>query len=350
MKHFKFYSKKDILSLTKVRKFETRLGERVQYLKEGADWPEGLQDSSAKYVLVGIPEDIGIKANLGVGGADTNWLPFLTDFLNLQSNDFLTGENLLLLGHFDFGDIKYLIENNAYNPDEMLSAYRHAVMTIDEEVEAIMKTIASSGKIPIVVGGGHNNSYPLIKGVSKGLYKSDRLPLAQINCINLDTHADYKTMEGRHSGNAFRYAEADGFMGKYVIIGLHENKVQQNVLTDLHSNPFIKYFTYEDIFIHERLNFTQAVSQATGFTEDTHTGIEIDLDSIQNVLCSAATPSGVSVLQARQYINFASTDAKVAYLHIAEGASQLADGSKDEYMGKLISYLVCDFMKAHSGN
>ena len=348
--HFKFYSKKDILSLTKVRKFETRLGERIQHLKEGADWPEGLLQSSAKYVLVGIPEDIGIKANLGIGGADTNWLPFLSDFLNLQSNDFFTGENVLLLGHFDFGDMKYLIENHAYSRDEMLDAYRHAVIAIDDEVEAIMKTIAASGKIPIVVGGGHNNSYPLIKGVSKGLYKSELLPLAQINCINLDTHADYKTMEGRHSGNAFRYAEADGFMGKYVIIGLHENHVQQNVLADIHNNPFIKYFTYEDIFIHEKLNFIQAVSQATGFTGDTYTGIEIDLDVVQNVLCSAATPSGISVLQARQYINFTSTGAKVAYLHIAEGASQLADGTKDEYTGKLISYLVSDFVKAHSGN
>src|SRR6218665_2036770 len=118
MKHFKFYNKKDILSLTKVRRFETRIGERLQYLKEDSEWPEGLQDSSAKYVLLGIPEDIGVKANHGIGGADTNWLPFLNDFLNVQSNDLFTGENILLLGHFDFGDLKYLIENNAYGPDE----------------------------------------------------------------------------------------------------------------------------------------------------------------------------------------------------------------------------------------
>jgi formiminoglutamase len=116
----------------------------------------------------------------------------------------------------------------------------------------------------------------------------------------------------------------------------------------MHNNPFIKYFTYEDIFIHERLNFIQAVSQSTGFTEDTYTGIELDLDSVEYALCSGGTPSGISVLQARQYINFAATDAKVAYLHIAEGASQLADGSKDENTGKLITYLVTDFVKANS--
>jgi formiminoglutamase len=30
MHHFKFYNKKDVLSVTKIRRFETKLGERVQ--------------------------------------------------------------------------------------------------------------------------------------------------------------------------------------------------------------------------------------------------------------------------------------------------------------------------------
>ena len=113
-----------------------------------------LQQSAAKYVLVGIPEDIGIKANHGIGGADTTWYPFLHSFLNTQSNDFFTGEDVLLLGHFDFGDVKYLVENNAYNNDEMIDAYRHAVNIIDEEVEMMMKTIAFCKKIPVIIGGG----------------------------------------------------------------------------------------------------------------------------------------------------------------------------------------------------
>ena len=347
MKHFKFYSKEDILSLTKVRRFETRLGERIRYLKENSEWPEVLMQSPAKYVLLGIPEDIGVKANYGVGGADTAWLPFLSSFLNMKSNDFLTGEDILLLGHFDFGDIKFLIENTAYSPDEKIDAYRHAVKIIDEEVENMLKMIASCKKIPLVIGGGHNNSYPIIKGVAKGLYKAEVLPLAQINCINLDAHADYSASEGRHSGNGFRYAEEDGYLGKYCIVGLHENYVAQNVLIDIHSNPFLDYISYEEIFLYERKNFIQSVAHATGFTEDTLTGIELDLDCIENVLSSASTPCGISSLHARQYMNFTATDAKCAYLHICEGASQLSDGRKDDSTGKLISYLVSDFVKAH---
>ncbi len=345
MKHFKFYSKEDILSLTKVRRFETKMGERLQYLKPGEEWPEVIQQSSAKYVILGIPEDFGVKANYGIGGTDTAWLSFLSAFLNTQSNDYLPGDNILLLGHFDFGDVKFLIENNAYNDEEKVNAYRHAIHIIDEEVENLVKVIASAKKIPVIIGGGHNNAYPIIKGVAKGLHKAELIPLSQINCINLDAHTDYNVADGRHSGNGFRYAEEDGYLGKYCMIGLHENYITQNVLMDIHNNPFLDYISYEDIFIRERKNFIQAVAHATGFTEDGYTGIELDLDCVENVLSSASTPSGITPLLARKYVTFAAQDAKVAYLHVCEGATQLADGRKDASTGKLISYLVSDFIK-----
>lgn len=345
MKHFKFYTKEDILSITKTRRFETKIGERVCTLDKQGEWPQVLTNSKAKYVIVGIPEDIGVMANYGTGGTDTAWLPFLSSFLNMQSNDFLVGDEILVLGHFDFGDIKYLIDSNAYNQDELIIAYRHALEIIDAEVEDILKVIASCKKIPIVIGGGHNNSYPIIKGVAKGLYKAGVTPLSQINCINLDAHTDFKAAQGRHSGNGFKYAEEDGYLGKYCIVGVHENYIPQSVLMEIHNNPFIDYITYEEIFIHERKNFIQAIAHATGFTEDTYTGIELDVDCIENALSSATSPSGISVLQARQYITFIAQNAKAAYLHICEGATQLADGRKNENTGKLISYLVSDFVK-----
>lgn len=348
MKHFKFYTKEDILSVTSIRRFETKSGERILNINQEAEWMEMLQHSKAKYVLLGIPEDIGVKANYGTGGTDTAWLPFLTAFLNIQSNDFFTGEEVLLLGHFDFGDIKYLIENNAYGSEELTDAYRHAVNLIDEEVENLIKVIASFKKIPIVIGGGHNNAYPIIKGVAKGLHKAEILPLSQINVINLDAHADFRNAEGRHSGNAFRYASEDGYLGKYSVIGIHENYISQNILSDIHDDPFIDYITYEEIFIHERKNFIQAVAHATGFTEDTYTGIELDLDCIEHVLSSAATPAGITALHARQFVTFVAQDAKPAYLHICEGATHLQDGRKSESTGKLISYLVSDFIKGSS--
>lgn len=344
MQHFKFYNKKDVLSLTKTRRFETKVGERIPCLPQG-EWPGVLQQSAARFALFGIPEDVGVKANMGTGGADTCWTPFLQAFLNVQSNDFFSGDECLLLGHFDFGDLQFLIENNAGNAEEKVLAYRHAVERIDDEVETLVKEIVLAGKIPVAIGGGHNNAYPLIKGTAKALHRMGSTPLAQINCVNLDAHTDYRAMEGRHSGNAFRYAEADGFLGKYAVVGVHESYLPQSVLHEMEQNVFVQLHTYEDIFIRERKNFTQALSQSTAFTGDNFTGIELDLDVIENTLSSAATPCGISTLQARQYLHFMATDARVAYLHICEGAGRLAGGQKQESIGKLISFLVTDFVK-----
>lgn len=381
MQHLKIYNKQDILSVTKIRKFETKLGERVQVAGKvttasavaahvmagqlsdsgfGAE-PAGsapttnlptnnlaacIEKSPAEYILFGIPEDLGIKANEGQGGATTAWLPFLQSFLNIQSNDFMQGENLLVLGHFDFSDLQQLIEANAHGREEKIEAYRHAVQTIDEEVEALVKIITACGKIPIVIGGGHNNAYPLIKGAAKGLYKAGLIPLAQINCVNLDAHTDYRPSEGRHSGNPFRYADEDGYLQKYCVIGVHENYLQQNVWLDIANNPFMDLITYEDIFILEKRTFPQAVAHATDFTDENYIGLELDLDGIQQVLSAGQTPSGLSPLHARQYVTFAATDSKIAYLHICEGATAMEDGSKDTSTGKLISYIVSDFIKA----
>ncbi|GMV78725.1 MAG: arginase [Chitinophagaceae bacterium] len=346
MRYFNFYTKQHILSLTKVRRFETKLGERIRCIAPASNIEEAIQQPSVKYILFGIPEDIGVKANYGIGGADTLWQSFLNSFLNIQSNDFLDGSEILILGHFDFSSLKTVIENTIENEDEKIEAYRKAVNTIDTEVEQLMHIITQNNKMPIVIGGGHNNAYPCIKGAAKGWYKAGVIPLAQINAINLDAHTDYRPIEGRHSGNGFRYAEEDGYLEKYCIVGLHENYIQQNIWMDMVNNPFIDCITYEDIFIHEKKNFVQSVLYATEFTEDSLTGIELDLDSINNTLSSAYTPVGITANHARQFIHYTTTQSKPAYLHICEGATKLDDGKTDTSTGKLVSYLVTDFLKA----
>ena len=345
MQHLKTYDKHDILSVSKIRKYETKVGERIQVAKYPNDLVASLKESSAKFVLLGVPENIGVKANCGIGGTDSLWLSFLTAFLNIQSNDFLDGSEILLLGHLDFSEIEKLIEQNANQYEERVDAWRHAVHTIDESVEKVIQIITQHKKLPLVIGGGHNNAYPCIKGAAKGWHKAGVIDLPQINAINLDAHADYRPTEGRHSGNAFRYAEEDGFLEKYCVIGIHENYIPQNVWIDMVNNPFLDCITYEDIFIHEKRTFIQAVSHATAFTSDTLTGIELDTDSIEFALSSASSPIGITAKNARKYLNYVSYDSKPAYLHICEGATSLANGKQDDTTGKLVSYLVSDFIK-----
>ncbi|HET7898533.1 MAG TPA: arginase family protein, partial [Flavisolibacter sp.] len=209
LSHFKRYTKNDLLALTAIRRFETKVGEQVNVLEDG-DIVQAVKNMEAQYVFIGIPEDIGIQANYGKAGASTVWNPFLKAFLNCQSNDFLSGEDLAVIGYFDFSDLQNLIDKNASGQEEKIEAYRHAVNQIDEEVEGLIKLLLAEEKTPVVIGGGHNNAYPLLKGAAKGLQAAQQIPIPQINAINLDAHTDYRPAEGRHSGNGFRYAEEDG--------------------------------------------------------------------------------------------------------------------------------------------
>lgn len=347
MKHFRTYTRHDVLNITRLRRYETKLGEKVRVLENDGSIAAFLESTPARFILFGIPEDLGVRANFGVGGADTAWLPFLQSFVNIQSTDRFTGEELALLGHFDFSDVAAVIESNARGEDERIDALRHAVANIvDEEVEELVKQITSAGKFPIAIGGGHNNAYPIIKGAAKGLNKAGVSSKAVINAVNLDAHADFRVEEGRHSGNGFRYAMQEGYLGKYAVFGLHENYNSQSMLDDLYSNLNIQYTFFEDIFIHEKLNFRQAIAQAFNFTDEQPTGVELDLDAVQNVLSSASSPVGVTVDCARQYLSFAAQNPKLAYLHICEGAERLANDRTDPLTGKLIAYLVSDFVKS----
>src|ERR1043166_9743633 len=119
--NFKRYSKNDVLSLTSLRRFETKIGERVQVLNE-EDITRAIKNLSAQYIVLGIPEDIDDQANYGTGSTDTAWLSFLQSFLNSQSNDFLSGEDIAVIGCFDFGDIQYLIDKNAFGFEEKIEA------------------------------------------------------------------------------------------------------------------------------------------------------------------------------------------------------------------------------------
>ena len=305
-----------------------------------------MQESNAKYVVFGVKENVGIRAN-GENSADKNvWWPFLESFLNIQSNDFLDGEEIMVLGYFDFSDMENVIEANSQSFDEKTEAYRHAVTRVDTEVEQMVHLITQNKKLPIVISNGNNNAYPCIKGAAKGWYKSGEISFSQVNAVNLDVLSGYGPIEGRHSGNSFRYAEEDGYLEKYCMVGLNENQITQNVWMDIVNNPFLDCITYEDIFIHEKKNFIQAVGDACDFTDDTLCGIEINAGAISPMACNDINASGIELRYARQFVNYAALDLKPAYLHISNEVKEIFSSQYNIPAGKFVSYLVSDFVKA----
>ncbi|WBX75126.1 formimidoylglutamase [Tenacibaculum ovolyticum] len=324
------FSQKNITDFVNPREGETKLGEHAQTILS----IEKLTDSTAKFVIIGVPEDIGVKMNYGNGGAHTAFTPALKAFLNTQENQFISGKDILILGYLDYLKEALNFDGSDREKGDLL------VKIIDKELSEIIKLIIKSNKTPIIIGGGHNNSYGNLKGLSEGKNNP-------INVINLDAHTDLRRLEERHSGNGFSYAIEHNYLDKYFMFGLHENYTPQYVFDIIHSNTNIDYNTYEELEVYKSIPFENELLRAKNFIKDKSFGIEIDLDCIQNFPSSAMTPSGFTSQQTREFVYYFAKNINASYIHICEGApSVVQEPTAINQVGKFISYLISDFIKA----
>ena len=334
------YSQSEILKLTDPRAGEEKFGERIQLIESPDNWFDQLKAQNSRFVIIGIPEDIGVRANMGRPGTATAWDNFLENFVNIQHNLLCRGYWITLLGELDFSEeMKRASELNPNIKEERKMMFG-LVTEIDSEVELYVSKIILAGKIPIIVGGGHNNAYGNIKGLALAKDMS-------INVINFDAHTDLRPMKGRHSGNGFSYAMKEGYLSNYFIFGLHENYISKGVLNEIGKiSDRVKYNTYEEIGVRGEKSFEDELMAAQKHIEDRPFGLEIDLDSIPMIASSAITPSGFSAERTRQFIYHFAGLKNVAYLHLCEGAPVLSSDKNSNLIGKFISYLITDFVKA----
>lgn len=326
----------DLDTFLKKRPNESKFGEHIQLLSETTNIYDSLRTLDVEYVIFGIPEDIGVFANYGNRGAAKAWAATLEVLLNIQSNSYTNASKVLILGHLDFSKEMTKIEG-LDSSDKNISKARKLTERIDTHVTDLVHQIVSAGKKPIIIGGGHNNAYGNLKGTSLAFKKS-------INVVNFDAHSDFRKEEGRHSGNGFSYAYAEGFLKNYFIFGLHENYTSDHIFKTLDKFKALKYNTFEALTIRRDKKFKAELERAAKHVADKPFGIEIDCDAIKYIPSSAMTPSGFSVKKARAFVTYFGTQPNAAYLHICEAAPT---SDTEVIIGKLITYLITDFMRAN---
>ncbi len=330
MNLLKIYSEKDIASFIKKRAGESKFGEKINFVET----LENLKNHPAKYVLLGIPEDIGVRANYGNAGTSKAWEAALGSLLNIQHNHLTNAENVILLGEIDCDTQMKQAEEISKEEPHSVEKLGELVTQIDHKVSEVVKKIVEAGKFPIIIGGGHNNSFGNLKGTSEALKK-------RINCINFDAHTDFRALEHRHSGNGFSYAFEEGFLDKYFIFGLHRNYTSEAVFNSIKKNSErVKFNLFEDILVKQKLSFSEAMKDSENFCCKNNFGIELDMDAIEFMGSSAITPSGFTLTEARQFVSYFSKIENAKYLHICEGSPSA--GIFPNQVGKVIAYLVSD--------
>ena len=332
----------DLSRITNHRSGEIKFGEKMIIIPKDVDSLDFIKSSHAKYVLLGIPEDIGVRANYGRPGAASAWEIAIKNIANIQHNRFCKGSQIVVLGQLDVCEAMKNVDQLDFNDIDDRSKLSQLVTKIDKDVSHIIFNLIKLGKTPIIIGGGHNNSYGNIKGAALAKGKP-------INAINFDAHSDFRILEGRHSGNGFSYAFEEGFLKKYFIFGLHENYISKSVLDIIKKiEDRVRYNTYDSVNIRREKDFDTEMTNALEFINNDFFGLEIDLDAIPNIASSAMTLSGYSIEQVRQFISFFAKNKNAAYLHICEGAPDLGEEKNNHLIGKLIGYLITDFIKANS--
>lgn len=344
MKNIVLFTGSDLLKYTKQRSGEIKFGERIITVPKDADPFEFMKTTEAQFVLLGVPESIGIRANHGKPGAEKAWEYSLRSICNMQHNRFCKGNSLLVLGHVNVAELTEkanAIDNLDNDGRRELSAL---VEKLDKDVSHVVCRIIQAGKTPIIIGGGHNNAYGNIKGAALAKGKP-------VSVINYDSRARLRMLEGRHSGNGFSYAFEEGFLKNYFIFGMHESYANKGILETIKkNNDRIRYNTYEQIAVRKEKHFTEELALTKGFITDNVFGLEIDLSALPHFPTDTMTASGFSIEKARHFIHYFGQLKNNCYLHICEAAPELDCNNYTHLTGKVIAAMVSDFIKSKNEN
>jgi formiminoglutamase len=324
MNGLNFIDPQYIDQITVKRHGEPRLGEALSLITS----PEELAASKVRYLIVGIPEDLGVSANGGRRGAAKTWEAFLTHFCSLALAKNNLVNNVAILGSINCQDLMDQGKTlNGQNPQDQ-KTFDQLITRLDHRVETVIQPLISAGFIPVVIGGGHNNALGLLKASSKALSQA-------MNCLNIDAHTDLRPDDYRHSGNGFHRALIEKHLGRYGIFGLHEHTLSPGITNFIQhvnfekqkpSNEQNKQIDY--LSLNEWLDtpVAQRHNRLKQWIEpiiQNHFGLEIDLDVIADMGSSAQSPVGFSLEEVRLAARAIAGHHNLRYIHLCEGAPEL---------------------------
>ncbi len=340
MENFEYFNTSTLSEHLVLRKDETKFGEKIKYpANQKVSLNDFLSQTNASFIVFGIKEFAGIKANFGRVGTTHSWDVFLSAFLNIQNNKHLKASNVAVIGCFNYKAFNEEVAQLNPNIPAQLNRLYEIVSEIDKDVAYLNTLIHRAGKKAVVIGGGHNNAYGNIKGLALANGTN-------VNVVNFDAHTDFRKMEGRHSGNGFSYAFNEGFLDTYCVFGAHENYLNKFMIRQFkEQTEKLKLFTFEELKVRFEKDFITSINNINKLIKNKPYGIEIDVDAVENTASSAMSSSGFSVTETRHFVHLTANNANASYLHLCEGSVSLGTAPAN-MLGKLLSYLVTDFIKA----
>lgn len=267
----------------------------------------------AEIVILGIPTDEGIQRNGGRVGASQapnkirEHLAKLTPFAGPTHKRQLSDLRIVDIGNVADDELEVMHE-------------------IAQEV--VSKLIAQ-GKFVIALGGGHDVTYPLVKGFADR-YKN-------VSLINVDAHLDVRPKKNgqHHSGSSFRLLLEEHVIQKMIEFGIQPHVIAINHVHWLRPYASIRYF---DEIRDARKEFVESM-QKIGANY-----VSFDIDAIRASDApgvSAPAPIGFSALDAMHMAYEAGKHSGVKMVDLVEVSPK---HDVDDRTSRLVARMIANVM------
>lgn len=280
---------------------DPRMGEIVRPLSSGSSL------DGVDVAFIGVPEDRGIRANGGREGARLGPRFIRKAFYRLTPG---FRPSLSDLSIVDVGDIR---------------TEGKTLEEVHEGTRSVVAAVASKGVIPIVLGGGHDLTYPGLHGFVDGFGFGE----GELGVVNVDSHLDVRDMShGLTSGTPFfRILEElpgrpvkGGNFAEFGIQELHNSPWYYKWLRDTGAS----IFTLKSLQGRPMETFLQALQAAGEGTRAVAVSIDIDAArSTDAPGASASNPNGLSAQDLEKVAYLAGRTERVRFFDIMETSPPL---------------------------
>jgi formimidoylglutamase len=262
--------------------------------------------------ILGVPEDRGITANKGRAGAAKGPDEIRRKLYKLTPGFYIDTTKLNIK---DAGNI----DTEGLYLEEVHQAEQNAVADI-----------VARGALPIVLGGGHDLTYPGVAGLVQGAgIGHDGLGL-----INVDAHLDVRTDEnGINSGTSFYRALTQ--LPDKALIG--DSFVEFGIQEQYNSPYYYNWVRAQGGHVYTLREVSERVMESflnilTLSGRNGHrVALSLDIDAVRSTEApgaSASNPSGLKAPELEKIAYLAGRSSNVRYLDIMEVSPPLDEGHR----------------------
>ncbi|MBS0191688.1 MAG: arginase family protein [Phycisphaerales bacterium] len=257
--------------------------------------------------ILGLPDDLGVRLNNGRPGARKGPEAFRAA---LACYGIGAPNECDLPRVFDAGDVEPVAGDDAT-----------ALSKTHDRVSDAAETLSRAGLLVVGIGGGHDLTYPLVRGVFRA---RGRLPLPG---VYFDAHLDVRETVG--SGMAFRKLMEEQIASSLRIAGY---------------NPLVNHRDHTDWFLDHFGTIAPADSDPLGGLATSGSFVSVDLDVIDMSAApgvSAPNPAGMMPAMLSEHLRRLGTHFDLACIDFMELNPVHDDGDRT---ARVAAHLFLNFL------